>query len=145
VTPPGVPARPRITSPAVVGAKPGAPFLLTIAALGQRPVRFSARRLPRGLALDPATGRITGALPAAGTYSVTLRARNAAGSAEAPLRIEASGAVALTPPLGWNSYDAYGDDVTEAEVLANARYLKDHLQPYGYEYVVVDYRWYDPG
>ena len=50
-----------------------------------------------------------------------------------------------TPPMGWNSYDAYGDSVTEAEVLANARYQKEHLLAHGYTYVVIDYRWYDPG
>jgi hypothetical protein len=52
---------------------------------------------------------------------------------------------ALTPPMGWNSYDAFGDSVTEAEVLSNATYLKEKLAPHGWQYVVVDYRWYDPG
>jgi hypothetical protein len=47
--------------------------------------------------------------------------------------------------MGWNSYDAYGDNVTEAETLDNARYLKREMQPYGWDTVVVDYRWYDPG
>jgi hypothetical protein len=52
---------------------------------------------------------------------------------------------ALTPPMGWNSYDAFGDSVTEAEVLTNAQYIKDNLAAHGWRYVVVDYRWYDPG
>ena len=52
---------------------------------------------------------------------------------------------AATPPMGWNSYDAFGDSVTEAEVLANATYLKDHLLSHGWRYVVVDFRWYDGG
>ena len=52
---------------------------------------------------------------------------------------------APTPPMGWNSYDSFGDSVTEAEVRANAKYLKEHLLPYGWRYVVIDYRWYDPG
>lgn len=47
--------------------------------------------------------------------------------------------------MGWNSYDSFGDSVTEAEILANARYQKDHLLIHGWNYVVVDYRWYDPG
>ena len=51
---------------------------------------------------------------------------------------------AQTPPMGWNSYDAYGDTVTEAEVLANAEYMKAKLLPSGYRYVVIDFRWYDP-
>jgi alpha-galactosidase len=54
-------------------------------------------------------------------------------------------AFALTPPMGWNSYDSFGDSVTEAEIMANATYLHDHLQSHGWQYVVVDFRWYDPG
>ena len=46
--------------------------------------------------------------------------------------------------MGWNSYDSFGDSVTEAEVLANAQYMKDHLLSHGWNYVVVDFRWYDP-
>ena len=52
--------------------------------------------------------------------------------------------VSRTPPLGWNSYDAFGDSVTEDEIMANANYLKEHLLPHGWNYVVVDFRWYDP-
>src|ERR1700691_736531 len=55
------------------------------------------------------------------------------------------GAWAATPPMGWNSYDAFGDSVTEAEVLANARALQTTYLAHGYNMVVVDYRWYDPG
>jgi hypothetical protein len=51
---------------------------------------------------------------------------------------------AQKPPLGWNSYDTYGDSVTEAEVLTNASYIKKKLAAHGWEYVVVDFRWYDP-
>jgi alpha-galactosidase len=50
---------------------------------------------------------------------------------------------ALTPPMGWNSYDAFGSSVTEDEVMANATYMKDHLLSHGWKYVVIDYRWYD--
>jgi hypothetical protein len=52
---------------------------------------------------------------------------------------------ALTPPMGWNSYDCFGDSVTEAEVMANAQYMKANLLPHGWQYIVVDFRWYDPG
>jgi len=51
---------------------------------------------------------------------------------------------APTPPMGWNSFVTYGDSVTEQEVMANAQYMKDNLAEYGWDYVVVDYRWYDP-
>ena len=51
-------------------------------------------------------------------------------------------AFALRPPMGWNSYDYYDTNVTEAEVLQNAAFLAQHLKPYGWEYVVVDIQWY---
>ena len=49
---------------------------------------------------------------------------------------------APTPPMGWNSWDCYGPTVTEDEVKAGADYMAEHLAPYGWEYVVVDIRWF---
>ncbi|GAP73264.1 glycoside hydrolase family 27 protein [Candidatus Symbiothrix dinenymphae] len=49
---------------------------------------------------------------------------------------------AQTPPMGWNSWDCYGPTVEEHEVKANADYMAKHLKKYGWEYVVVDIRWY---
>ena len=49
---------------------------------------------------------------------------------------------AITPPMGWNSWDCYGPTVTELEVKANADYMAAHLKKYGWEYIVVDIRWY---
>ena len=49
---------------------------------------------------------------------------------------------AATPPMGWNSWDCFGPTVTEAEVKANADYMAKYLKPYGWNYVVVDIRWY---
>jgi alpha-galactosidase len=47
-----------------------------------------------------------------------------------------------TPPMGWNSWDSYGLTVTEDEFKANVNWLHQHLQPYGWKYVVVDEGWY---
>lgn len=49
---------------------------------------------------------------------------------------------ALTPPMGWNSYDYYDTTVTEEQVKANADYMAKHLKEYGWEYIVVDIEWY---
>src|SRR5579883_1085880 len=51
---------------------------------------------------------------------------------------------AARPPMGWNSWDAYGTTVTEAEVKANADSMAQHLKAHGWEYVVVDIQWSDP-
>jgi hypothetical protein len=49
---------------------------------------------------------------------------------------------ALTPPRGWNSWDCYYSSVNEQITMQNAAYMKEHLLDYGWEYVVVDIRWY---
>ncbi len=49
------------------------------------------------------------------------------------------------PPLGWNSWDVYGASVREDEVLENAEHMAARLAPFGWEYIVVDIQWYEPG
>ncbi len=49
---------------------------------------------------------------------------------------------APVPPMGWNSWDCYGPTVVEAEVKANADYMAKYLKKSGWEYIVVDIRWY---
>ena len=46
--------------------------------------------------------------------------------------------------MGWNSWDSYGTTVTEAEVLANARFMAEHLLDAGWDTLVIDIDWYDP-
>lgn len=52
--------------------------------------------------------------------------------------------VALTPPMGWNSWDCYGPAVNEEQLLGNARYMAENLKKYGWEYVVCDIQWSEP-
>src|SRR5690349_19034482 len=52
--------------------------------------------------------------------------------------------VALTPPMGWNSWDCYGPAVNEEQLLGNASYMAANLKPYGWEYIVCDIQWSEP-
>ncbi len=49
---------------------------------------------------------------------------------------------APTPPMGWNSWDCYGPTVVENEVKSNADYMARHMKKAGWEYIVVDIRWF---
>ncbi len=53
--------------------------------------------------------------------------------------------LAITPPMGWNSWDCYGATVTEEEVKGNADYMAKYLKDFGWEYIVVDIQWYESG
>jgi hypothetical protein len=136
-------AAPQFHGAYVVGVRPNTPLIHSLSVTGKRPLSFAVRRMPKGLALDPETGIITGSLAAPGEYKFTATARNSAGRTSAEIKIICGDTLALTPPMGWNSYDAFGDSVRESEVLANATWLKEHLQPIGWDTVVVDFRWYD--
>jgi len=49
--------------------------------------------------------------------------------------------IAQTPPLGWNSWDAYGFTINESDFKANATVLAG-MKGYGWKYAVVDEGWY---
>ena len=53
--------------------------------------------------------------------------------------------LAENPPMGWNSWDCYGASVTEETVRENADYMAKNLKAYGWEYIVVDIQWAQPG
>jgi alpha-galactosidase len=135
-------AKPRLNGTRVFGVRPGAPFQFTIAATGERPMTFSAENLPAGLQLDPATGRITGNLQDKGEHAVTLRARNTRGVAERGWKIVCGDTIALTPPLGWNSWNCFGCDVTAENVRAAADAMAaSGLIDHGWTYINIDDCW----
>lgn len=51
---------------------------------------------------------------------------------------------AMTPPMGWNSWDCYGPAVNEEQLLGNAAYMAEHLKDFGWQYVVCDIQWSEP-
>jgi hypothetical protein len=52
--------------------------------------------------------------------------------------------IAPTPPMGWNSWDAYAQNITEAQVKENADFVAQKLKQFGWNYIVVDEGWYLP-
>jgi alpha-galactosidase len=50
--------------------------------------------------------------------------------------------VAATPPMGWNSWDAYGLTITEPQFRANVDVLRNKLLPFGWKYAVIDEGWF---
>jgi alpha-galactosidase len=139
----GWPAAPRINPPRITGGTPGRPFLFRIPATGDAPLTFAARDLPDGLTLDASTGIITGALAREGRNEVTIDVSNARGRATAALTIVGGpDALALTPPLGWNSWNVWGGSVDDAKVRAAAdAMVASGLAAHGYQYINIDDGW----
>jgi alpha-galactosidase len=139
---PAPPHTPRINGAKVFGVRPGSPFLFTIPATGDRPMEFSATNLPSGLTLDKEAGRITGTLQSKGEFIVTLGAKNALGAAEKRFRIVCGDTIALTPPMGWNSWNCFAHAVSAEKVKGAAdAMVRTGLINHGWSYINIDDYW----
>ncbi len=141
LTPPA-PEEPRINGPVVYGANEGSPFLYKIPTTGTRPIKFSVKGLPDGLHFFEHTGFIRGTTPANGTYDLTLTAENKFGKDEKEFKIIVGQGLALTPPMGWNSWNVWGLSVDQRKVkiAANAMVILG-LADYGWTYINIDDGW----
>lgn len=52
--------------------------------------------------------------------------------------------VAPTPPMGWNSYNAFDSRINETQFKEIVDYMADNLLKYGWNYAVIDYIWWHP-
>jgi alpha-galactosidase len=134
---------PRINGPSLFGARPGRPFVYRIPCTGERPIRFAVMGLPEGLSLDEATGIVTGHVPdQRGRYEIKLAARNDHGSVEKAFTIVVGDTLALTPPMGWNSWYIHYHRVTDRVMREAAdAMVASGMADYGYTYVNIDDCW----
>jgi alpha-galactosidase len=134
--------KPRINGPKVYGVRPGSPFHYTIPATGKRPIEFSAKGLPKGLILNPNSGIITGVLEERGEHKVALQAKNSLGTIRRPFKIIVGDKIALTPPLGWNSWNCFAEDIDDQKIRAAAdAFVSSGLINHGWTYVNIDDCW----
>lgn len=135
---------PKLHHPSVYGASANKPFLYRIPATGKPPINFECHpALPDGLTLNADTGIITGSLSESGNYNVKIKATNALGSDEKALSIRISDdGICQTPLLGWTSWNAFKNNITQDSIKASADMLmKTGLAMYGYQYIDIDSGW----
>ncbi len=139
---PKAPLIPRINGPKIYGARPGNDFLYRIAATGEKPVTFKAKGLPKGLTLDAQTGIISGKVQKEGTYEVMLTATNKKGKCNRSFAIVAGKQIALTPPLGWNSWNCFACAIDQEKVkVAADAMVNSGLADHGWSYINIDDCW----
>lgn len=133
---------PRITGPKIFGVRPRHPVIFTVTASGTRPITFSAANLPSGVKLDAKTGRLSGSVAKPGTYIINFQAKNSIGTDSRQFRLVIGEEIALTPPMGWNSWNIYGNQISQGAVLANAKAMvSSGLVNHGWSYINIDDAW----
>jgi alpha-galactosidase len=141
LTPPQA-TTPRINGPAVFGVRPGHPVMYRVPVTGARPMEISVEGLPEGLTFDAARQEITGSLNAPGTHVAILRAKNSRGQAEKKFKIVVGDTLALTPPLGWNSWNCFAENVDAAKIrMAADAMVSSGLIEHGWAYINIDDTW----
>ena len=139
---PAAPAVPRFNTTELYGVRPGSPVIFRFGVSGDKPMKFSAENLPEGLALNPDNGALSGRIDKVGSYTFTVKARNAKGEAAQRFTLRVGSKIALTPPMGWNSWNCWGLSVTQDRVMSSAKALLEKgLADYGYAYINIDDAW----
>jgi len=141
LTPP-VKTQPQINGATVYGQRAGKPFLFRVAATGEKPLEFTAEGLPQGLMLDRKTGIVKGVVNKKGKYDVKITVTNKLGKSTKTIRFIIGDQIALTPPMGWNSWNCWGLSVTQDRVLAAAKaFVQKGLADHGWTYINIDDGW----
>ena len=133
---------PRINGADIWGVRPGHEVIFRVATSGRRPMKFSAAGLPAGVTLDE-KGVLRGIAPTeAGNYDIAVTAENAKGRATRTIRLAVGETIALTPPMGWNSWNTLCYRLTQEKVTAAAKALDESgLADHGWAYVNLDDWW----
>jgi alpha-galactosidase len=133
---------PTYNGASVFGVRPGNPVFFRLAVSGSRPMHFAASNLPQGLTLDSASGLLRGTLSTRGSRLLKFQAENDYGLTEFEVELSVGEEIALTPPMGWNSWNAWGDQVSAERIRETARAFKDlGLVDFGWSYINIDDGW----
>lgn len=141
LTPPA-PLSPRFNGPAITGGSPKKPFLYRVPVSGKRPMAFTIKGLPKGLAIDK-DGVIRGVTSKEGKFKLVVTASNDHGKATKEITLVVKkDAISLTPPMGWNSWNCWGLEVTQQRVAdAGRAMIEKGLADYGWSYINIDDGW----
>ncbi len=141
-TPTAGPA-PSINGPRVFGVRPGKPVLQRIPVTGKSPIEISVEGLPDGIKYDPSNRTLAGRAPnVEGSFPITVTAINDAGSTSVVIDMKVGELLALTPPMGWNNYNAFRLRISDQLIREQAEALvATGLADHGYVFMNIDDGW----
>ena len=132
---------PHINGPSVIGVTPGNSFLYKIPVSGDNPIQITVTNLPDGVTLRNGSV-LEGKISQPGDYRIKVTASGATASVSRILTIKAGSEIALTPPMGWNSWYNFSESVSDEKIRAVAdAFVEQNLIDYGWSYVNIDDCW----
>ena len=135
--------KPAIHYPRIVGATPGRPFLFLIPATGEGPLDLHGRE-PARRADARRKDRRPLRFAQGGRQDGRENHRERAGRRRRGTLTIVGGEhkLALTPPMGWNSWNAWGGQVDADKIRAAAdAMVTSGLAAHGFQYVNIDDTW----
>ncbi len=131
-----------IHGPRIIGATPGHDVIFKVPATGKGKLTYRAEGLPSGLSMD-SRGVISGRIKEAGTTPVKIIVSGPGGTDRRTLTFVAGkDKLALTPPMGWNSWNVWAGNIDADKVRAAAdSFVSTGLADYGYSYINIDDCW----
>ena len=140
-TPPPA-ARPQINGPRIVGVRPDSPFQYYIPVTGVRPIVLEVSELPSGLHFNPKTATIQGRTSEPGHHKVVITGRNVEGQHTRELTIVVGDGLALTPTMGWSSWNCFNAKIDQELILNQAQAMvTTGLIDHGWTYINIDDGW----
>ena len=142
LTPPERP-EPQFNGAEVWGVRPGHPVIFRVPVSGVRPMTFTAAGVPAGVVFDAEKGVLRGNAPAkAGDYPIVVTAENAKGKASRTITLKVGETICLTPPMGWNSWNIWGNAFTMQHAMDAAKAMDESgLGNHGWAYINLDDWW----
>ena len=128
--------------PKRLGIRPGRPFVHRLPIHYGHLMSVDILGLPAGLGYDADARVIAGRTLALGRHDVLVTGNGPSGRWIDRLELVVGTEICLTPPLGWNSWNRFGVDVTEADVRRAADVLvASGLADHGWAYINIDDGW----
>lgn len=136
---------PRFNGAARIGIRPGTELIQPLAVTGARPLRYRVSGLPTGTRVDD-DGILRGVAPrTTGTHHLAVEVSNELGIATRTIELIVGDRLALTPPMGWNSWNVHATAVDARVMIATARAIVDTgMRDLGYRFVNIDDCWHAP-
>ena len=134
--------KPVINGPGVIGVKTGKDFYFSLPASGRIPRMFDCMNPPDGCEFNCGSGILTGRIDRAGVYNVRFSVANPIGRTERTLTFVVGDTCALTPPMGWNSWNLHNRRIKEQDIRdAVTGLFRSELSNHGWNTIWIDDGW----